>query len=392
MSDAAPTSSPTRAIVTGCAASLVGIGLARFAYTPLIPVLIDAGWFEATTVIYLGAANLAGYLIGALGARAMAVKLPARIVLRAMMLLASVAFFACAAPISFIWFFVWRLLSGIAGGAVMVLAATTILPHVPANRRGIAGGVIFTGVGLGIAASGTLVPLLLSFGLVETWIGLGVVSLVLTALSWSGWPAADAARQPVQPGQPKGNPFAGRFVATYVIYGLIAVGMVPHMVFLVDYVVRGLGAGIGAGALQWIVFGVGAASGAMVTGRIADMIGFRRALQVWLVIEAAAVGLTAVFTGGGLYVTSLIAGLFVPGMVPLVVGYVHDLAAGDTALQRAAWSYATTGFALGQTVAAYAFSYLFDLIGSHARLFEIGAAALALALLIDVARRERKPA
>jgi hypothetical protein len=39
----------------------------------------------------------------------------------------------------------------------MVLAASVILPHTSATRRGIVGGVIFAGVGLGVAASGSLV-------------------------------------------------------------------------------------------------------------------------------------------------------------------------------------------------------------------------------------------
>src|SRR5260370_41041192 len=59
----------------GLCASLVGLGLARFAYTPLIPALIAAKWFSPADAVYLGAANLAGYLAGALvapelGARA----------------------------------------------------------------------------------------------------------------------------------------------------------------------------------------------------------------------------------------------------------------------------------------------------------------------------------
>ena len=49
--------------------------------------------------------------------------------------------------------------------ASTVLAAPTVLPHIPPSRRGLVGGVIFMGVGAGIAASGTLVPLLLRQGL-----------------------------------------------------------------------------------------------------------------------------------------------------------------------------------------------------------------------------------
>ncbi len=65
----------------------------------------------------------------------------------------------------------------------MVLAAPTVLPHVPHRRRGIASSAIFAGVGLGIAMSGTLVPLLLRQGLTETWCGLGVLSFILTLIA-----------------------------------------------------------------------------------------------------------------------------------------------------------------------------------------------------------------
>ena len=58
-----------RITAAGLCAALVGIGLGRFAYTPLIPALIEAEWFSAFDVVYLGAANLAGYLAGALAAR-----------------------------------------------------------------------------------------------------------------------------------------------------------------------------------------------------------------------------------------------------------------------------------------------------------------------------------
>ena len=144
-------------------------------YTPLIPAPIAARWFDPAQAVYLGAANLAGYLAGALLAPSMAGRAAAVTILRAMMALATVAFFACAMPLSFSWFFVWRSASGLAGGALMALAAPTVLPYVPAPRRGLAGGAIFTGIGLGIAASGTLVPLLLRLGLVETWCGVGAL-------------------------------------------------------------------------------------------------------------------------------------------------------------------------------------------------------------------------
>ncbi|HEX6211640.1 MAG TPA: YbfB/YjiJ family MFS transporter, partial [Methylomirabilota bacterium] len=260
---------PVRATLAGLCATLVGIGLARFAYTPLLPALIGAGWFGPSAAAYLGAANLAGYLAGALLARSLAARASPVGVLRAMMALATAAFFACAAPVSFGWYFFWRLAAGVAGGALMVLAAPTVLPHVPAARRGLAGGVVFTGVGLGIAASGTLVPVLLRWGLATAWLGLGAVALALTLLAWTGWPREPAGRS-AGVSHPTASARIGRGVkVVYVEYALNAVGLVPHMVFLVDFVARGLDRGLVAGGRCWVVFGVGAMLGPVLAGSLA---------------------------------------------------------------------------------------------------------------------------
>ncbi len=191
-----PSGSTWRFAVAGLCASLVGLGLARFAYTPLIPALIAAKWFSPSDVVYLGAANLAGYLAGALLARPAAARIGEVRALRAMMVLATLSCFACSVPVSFIWFFAWRFLAGLSGGIIMVLAASLVLPHVSPAKRGIVGGVIFAGVGLGVAASGTLVPLLLRQGLQETWYGLGALSGLLTLISWTSWPKPGAAAAP----------------------------------------------------------------------------------------------------------------------------------------------------------------------------------------------------
>src|ERR1700754_296528 len=181
-----------RYIFAGLCASLVSIGLARFGFTSLIPELIKAHWFSTAGVIYLGPANLAGYVCGALLGRSIAGRIGNEHSLRVMMLLITAAFVGCAFPVSFAWYFGWRFVSGVAGGVVMVLVAATVLPHVPRERKGAASGAIFLGLGLGIAGSGTVIPLLLNLGLSQTWFGLGVLSAVLTAATWTAWPSARA--------------------------------------------------------------------------------------------------------------------------------------------------------------------------------------------------------
>ncbi|MFZ0266430.1 YbfB/YjiJ family MFS transporter [Caulobacter sp.] len=378
-----------RAILSGACASLIGIGLARFAYTPLLPAVVSAGWFGAEAAAYLAAANLGGYLVGVLLAEPLAARGSARTALRIMMAASTLSLFACALPASFLWFFGWRLVSGVGGGVIMILAAPTILAHLPAGRRGLASGFIFMGIGLGIAASGTLVPLLLREGLTQAWIGLGVASALLTAVAWSGWPTPRPS--PIAPPQTRArDPHPARSSgALWVLYGqyaLNAVGLVPHMVFLVVFVAHGLGQGVDAGAFYWVAFGLGAVLGPLLSGHLADRAGYRAALRLVLLLEALAAFTPAITSNpGALLISSLIMGAATPGIVPLVLGRVHELAGPRINAQKVAWRLATTAFAAAQALAAYLMAYLLAASGDdYARLFEAAAAALLLALLIDL--------
>ncbi|NYH15733.1 YbfB/YjiJ family MFS transporter [Paraburkholderia bryophila] len=375
------------ATLAGLCGSLVAIGLARFAYTPLIPSLIQAHWFTSSQAVTLGAANFAGYLVGALIGRPLASALSNRSALRLLMVIVTAAFFACAYPLSISWFFGWRLLSGISGGAIMVLVATSILPHIPAPRRGFVSGMIFLGLGLGIAASGTLIPQLLHFGLQTTWIGLGVVALVLTAVSWFGWPSTNPpAPVASSAAHHAARPHGLTLRVLYAQYAANALGLVPAMVLLVDYVARGLGRGAAIGADYWVLYGVAAIVGPVLCGNVADRIGSGKAYRLALFLQALAVAMLALSGSTvALVIATVILGIFTPGIVTLALGRIHELVPHDHTEQRAAWSRATTAFALFQALGGYGYSYLFSHShNNYALIFICGAVALGVAFVADL--------
>lgn len=375
-------------IFAGLCASLVSIGLARFAYTPLIPSLIQAHWFSASDVVYLGAANLVGYLIGALIGHPLARRTSNKSALRLMMVAVTLSFFACGFPLSVSWFFGWRLLSGVAGGAIMVLVAATVLPHVPASRRGLASGAIFLGIGLGIAGSGTIVPPLLSLGLQDTWFGLGLLALVLTAASWFGWPSAPHTVAVTAPVADARTPTDPQVYLLFAQYAFMAAGLVPAMVFLVDYVARGLGAGSHIGALIWVMYGIGAIIGPVSYGFLADKLGARLSIRLVLVVQAIAVGLLSISSSfTALALLAVILGSFPPGIVPLALARVHEMIPNHH-MQQVAWSRATVSFATFQAIAGFAYSALFNASGGHhGLLFMIAAGAIVVALLLEQGMR-----
>lgn len=381
---APPGPSAARAMLAGFCAALVGVGIARFGYTPLIPLLISEHWFDAGQAAYLGAFNLLGYLAGALVADMCARRFSLPLVLRVSMIASAVGMLACAWQAPFGWFVLWRVVTGVSGGILTVLAPAAVLSRVPFHRQGAVGGILFGGVGLGIVASGTLVPLLMRLGLSETWLGLGFICVVAVGAAWNGWP--EVRRSPVAAAEgdrPGRNP---RLWIAIICYGLNGFGFVPFMLFLVDMIARGRGFGIDAGALCWALFGLGALAGPLVCGWLADKVGIAVALPAAFAIQAVAAVL--VVAPVSLWLTlaaATVIGVFVPGIVPLVLGRVRDVLPGDTRRQARAWTACTATLALATAGGGYGMSALFARGVGYDVLFWLGALAIALALALDLA-------
>ena len=64
-----------RTALAGAAAACAGNGIARFAYVPIFPAMVTAGWVDGGQAGLLGAGALAGYLAGILAGRATARRL-----------------------------------------------------------------------------------------------------------------------------------------------------------------------------------------------------------------------------------------------------------------------------------------------------------------------------
>jgi len=382
-----------RAALAGLCATLVGGGLARFAYGPLIPALIEAGWFSPAQAGYLAAINLVGYVFGAAFARRLGERLEIRTMLRGLMLAAAASLLLCGFPPAtvpggFWWFALLRLAAGVSAGGIMILSAPAVLAAAEPARRGLVSGIIFTGVGLGIAVSAALIPIVLELGLPSAWWALAGASLLLTGLAWNGWPAHTPVPAPIRPRRTVPVALDRRVVVLVVSYGLNAFALVPHMVFLVDYVARGLGRGLAAGGFYWVVFGAGAAVGPLVAGFVGGRVGFARTARLGLPLQAGLVLLPVLSpTPVAIAISALLVGAFAPGTIPMALGRAMDLV--GTAGQGRVWSWLTTGWALMQTVGAYAMSYLYGHGADYAVLFETGSAALLLAFAIEFAGTRR---
>ena len=165
----------------------VTLGIGRFAFTPLLPLMLHGSAFGQPQLDiqhggWLASFNYAGYFAGAVSCAALRVE-PARMV--RVGLVATVLLTLAMGVTSHFW--VWAVVRFIAGA---VSAWTFVFASQWGLRRlaelGAHGwsGVIYTGPGVGIVGTGVLVSVAGGFGATAGWIGFGLIGAVLSAVVW----------------------------------------------------------------------------------------------------------------------------------------------------------------------------------------------------------------
>lgn len=351
-----------------------GVGLARFAYVPLFPAMVAGGWVDGGGAGLLGAGNFAGYLLGVLAGRRVGAWLGVPRSLDLGMGLALLAFAACAWPGGLAWLLAWRGLAGAAGGILMALAGPAVQASVPPPSRGLAGGIVMSGAGAGIVLAGLLVPLLLTGGLPAAWLGLAVAVGVVWIVARRAWPDPPALPREATA---QAVPRAG---ALLLAYTLSAAGMVPPMVYLADLAVRGRGLPIEAAAAVWMGFGAGALAGTLAGGRVAGLIGGRRALPAWMAVQVAALALCLLPWWPALVLAGPLGGFAGVGATAVTLAAAREIAGTQAGV---IWVRATALYGVAQAGLGFALAALFAATGdNHAAVFAVGLAMSLGALAV----------
>lgn len=361
-------------ILAGLCATLLGVGLQRFAFGPIQPAMVEQGWLSASAAGTMGAAAFLGYVIGVAGAHRLARAFGLRAALRWAAASAVVFFALCAVRGSLAWFLPWRTMAGVSGGVLMILAGPAVQAVVPAAMRGRAAGLMFLGPGCGIVLSGLTVPLLLRAGLPATWLALAAAAAGLAALSWRFWPDVPAPVAAPVRGLPKP---ARRLILTY---GLVGIATMPHMQWWADYVARGLGRGIAAGALHWLIYGAGAVAIPFVLGAFADRVGVARMFRLLLLVETGSQILPLLGTSDAvLALSGLCAGAGNVGLTAMTLARAPGVAGPAAA---SVWRAATLAFAVATFSTGFVLAWVYAASGSHVPLFAIGAAGGLAAIVV----------
>jgi MFS family permease len=338
--------SPWSQVLQAAAALAAGMGVGRFVYTPILPLMQAQAGLSASAGANLATANYVGYLAGALAGILLPGLARSRAVLRRSLILLTVTLLAMPLTHAVAVWWVLRLLAGAASAVVFVIAVSSLLSHLrghPAHLPGWGLG----GVGAGIALSGTLVLILRSMGdWRSAWWASAALAAVLAAGSWTLRP--ETSRAPaggsVGAARPARRPHSDRwFSLLFTCYALEGVGYIIAGTFLVAAIEQMSPGWIGDGA--WILVGLAAIPSSAVWAWLSRRWSRPDLLLAALVVQAVAIALPAVLAGAAAAVIS--AALF--GATFLGIATMA-LAAGAHLQFPRSVALLTVGYSFGQVL------------------------------------------
>ncbi|MFJ2399154.1 YbfB/YjiJ family MFS transporter [Streptomyces sp. NPDC087843] len=285
-------------VVQAAAALATGMGVGRFVYTPILPLMHTQAGLSAGAGANLATANYVGYLVGALAATFLPRLVRSPAVLRGCMVALVATLGAMPLTHSTAVWLLLRVGAGAFSAMIFVIAASSLLSHLrehPAHLPGWA----FGGVGAGIALSGLLVLVLRTVGNWQAaWWASAALAAALTLAAWGLRP--EPASQPFPaasvPQARTAPPRTHRwFSALFVSYTLEGIGYIIAGTFLVAAINQTSPGWIGSGA--WVLVGLAAIPSSAVWAALGRRWSRPDLLLAALGIQAVGIALPALIGG-----------------------------------------------------------------------------------------------
>lgn len=269
-----------KVLLAGLCSQLVCVGIARFAYTPLLPVMQEQTWLGDATGGWLATVNYMGYMVGALIAASVGNLKAKDALYRLALIVAVLTTLGMSFTDNMVVWLVLRFLSGLSSAGAMLIAAGLILNWLLRHHFRSELGLHFAGIGLGIALAAVAVEGMLWFDLRwdQQWGWLAAMAAVLAIPAWVWLPPPDTSAV-TRTGEalvdrPPSQRFQRILLAGYFCAGY---GYVVSATFIVAIVER-QPALSGLGSMTFLIVGLAAAMAVMLWDRVARRMGVFGAL------------------------------------------------------------------------------------------------------------------
>ncbi len=276
-------------LLGGAAAMFTAMGIGRFAYTPAITFMLDAGILNTAQAGFIASANFAGYLGGALY---YTLRAPKKHTFEISLVLSVLTTAAMPLFSGLIWWSAIRLLSGFYSAAVFICATEKVYTALYSSNKQNLGGLLFSGVGAGIAFSSWSVPFAASFGGWEaSWYFIGAVCVAAAFLSYRLAGGTSAAPRKVSEIDNTGIWSLPMFLLSCA-YLLEGAGYIIAGTFLVD-IIKSSSGSASAGFTGWALAGVAAVFSNLFWSKAGHRFGVFRVLMLLFILQSAGMLLPA---------------------------------------------------------------------------------------------------
>lgn len=372
--------SPRTAALVGLAGLAAAMGVGRFAFTPLLPLMQQAGALSLAQGGSLARANYLGYLVGALLSMALTPS-PARAARAGLVAVAALTAGMGLTGAFGAWLAL-RFLAGVASAFVLVGVSSWALPLLAAQGRAGWSGWVFAGVGLGISFCGVIALATGSLGVppARAWLLLAACSAAVPLVAWRALGARTSAAR----GPPAASPpLPAETWRLVLAYGAFGFGYIVPATFL-PAAAREVVPDPAVFGWTWPVFGLAAAVSTTATARWWRHVPPRRLWSVAQVVMAAGVLAPALRTS---VATLLVCALCVGGtfMVVTMTGIQEGRRVAGAAAARLIAAM-TAAFAVGQLVGPYTVTSL-GAAGATVAFPYVAASAVLLLGALALARR-----
>lgn len=285
-----------KVLFAGIFSQILCVGIARFSYTPLLPVMQDQTWIGDAEGGWLAAINYSGYMCGAMVAASVSdLQLKDRLY-RLGLVLAVLTTAGMAMTENMLLWSLLRFLSGLSSAGSMLIASGLILNWLIRHQHRSELGIHFAGAGLGIVFAAVVVEAFLALSLdwTDQWFWFAVLGLVLAVPAWR-WLPPPAVSVPGSGGHAmQDNPPSKRFIwLMMAAYFCAGYGYVVSATFIVTIVEREPELA-GMGQLAFLVVGLAAAPAVMVWDLIARRMGYLGALLLAYLVQVGGIVLPAI--------------------------------------------------------------------------------------------------
>lgn len=288
--------------IAGMLALAVGMGIGRFAFTPLMPMMLHDRLIDLAAASWLASANYLGYLLGAVLCTMqpriwLRLQLPPLVSSRMVRFgLAATCTLTMLMAVDSAALWPWlRFLAGIVTAITFVYTSSWCLTHLSRLNAAAAGAVIYAGPGIGIVVSGLMasVMVLRDWRAGSGWLAFGALAALMTALVWRIFRGADPlplTQSAHVEAKQQGGSNAEKAALT-VAYGLSGFGYIITATFL-PVIARAALPGSAWLDLFWPILGLGVACGALLATRIPARIDPRLVLVGCYLMQATGVALS----------------------------------------------------------------------------------------------------